>query len=70
MGVRSAMAAGLRTVVTCNDYTQGQDFRSAALVLDSLGEVDLPMRVRGGTGRDAIGDATFFDLAVGELVMR
>ena len=55
--------------MTCNDYTQGQDFRSAALVLDSLGEVDLPMQVRGGTSRDTVGDATFFDLAVGELVM-
>ncbi len=69
MGVRSALAAGLKTVVTCNDYTRGQDFRSATLVLDGLGDVDAPMGVMGGTGRNLVGDATFFDLAIAELVM-
>lgn len=38
-GLRSSLGAGLRTVVTTNDYTQGQDFSGAALVLESLAEI-------------------------------
>jgi HAD superfamily hydrolase (TIGR01509 family) len=63
-GLRSAVAAGLKTIVTYNDYTRGQDFRSAALVLDGLGDVDSPFRVTGGLLRDNLTEATFFDLAL------
>jgi beta-phosphoglucomutase-like phosphatase (HAD superfamily) len=69
MGVRSALAAGLKTVVTCNDYTRGQDFRSATLVLDGLGSVEDPMGLIGGTARDRVGSATFFDLALAQELM-
>lgn len=37
-GVRSAVAAGLTTLVTRNGYTENDDFSGAALVVDGLGE--------------------------------
>jgi HAD superfamily hydrolase (TIGR01509 family) len=37
-GLRSALDAGLKTVVTTNDYTAGQDFSGALAVVESLGE--------------------------------
>jgi HAD superfamily hydrolase (TIGR01509 family) len=48
-GLSSAISAGLKTVITANDYTSGQDFSAAVLVLDQFGEpgdnivVDIPM---------------------------
>jgi HAD superfamily hydrolase (TIGR01509 family) len=47
-GVRSARAAGLPVVVTVNDYTKGQDFTGAAVVLDHLGDPGLPCRTLDG----------------------
>ena len=44
-GLRASRGAGLRTVITVNDYTRGQDFAGAALVLDQLGEPDQPFAV-------------------------
>ena len=42
-GVHSARDAGIeRVVVTVNDYTLGQDFSAAMVVLDSLGEPHRP----------------------------
>ena len=41
MGLRSALAAGVPTVVTVNDYTRDQDFRGAALVVEDLSRVRL-----------------------------
>ncbi|MGD8957276.1 MAG: HAD-IA family hydrolase, partial [Chromatiaceae bacterium] len=38
-GVTSAMTSGIEhIVVTVNDYTLGQDFSAATVVLDNLGE--------------------------------
>jgi HAD superfamily hydrolase (TIGR01509 family) len=37
-GLLSSMGAGLKTIVTVNGYTRGQDFKGAAIVLDQLGE--------------------------------
>lgn len=48
-GLRSARAAGLRTIVTVNDYTRQHDFRDAAIVLDHLGEPDAPCTVFSGS---------------------
>jgi HAD superfamily hydrolase (TIGR01509 family) len=48
-GLQAATAAGLRTVVTINDYTRGQDFSGALTVLSDLGECDAPARVLAGT---------------------
>jgi beta-phosphoglucomutase-like phosphatase (HAD superfamily) len=39
-GLQSALGAGLRTIVTVNDYTKDQDFTGALLVVDELGDTD------------------------------
>ncbi|MBW4468539.1 MAG: HAD family hydrolase [Pegethrix bostrychoides GSE-TBD4-15B] len=56
-GLRSAQQANLTTVITLNDYTRAQDFTGAALVLDHLGEPDLPFEVIQGKTQ-----ASYFDL--------
>lgn len=56
-GLRSATAAGLRTVVTVNDYTRDQDFSGALTVLSDFGERESPARVLGGaSARDGLVD--------------
>lgn len=47
-GVRAAVGAGIKTVVTVNDYTYDEDFMGAALVLDHLGEPGMPCRILSG----------------------
>jgi beta-phosphoglucomutase-like phosphatase (HAD superfamily) len=47
-GLRSARAAGLKTVITVNDYTRQHDFRDALVVLDHLGEPDQAFEVLSG----------------------
>ena len=44
-GLLAADAAGLTCVITESDYTRGEDFSEAALVLSSLGDPDTPMTV-------------------------
>lgn len=51
-GLRSALAAGLQTLVTVSQYTGGQDFSGALLVLDQLGEPGRPFRVLAGDADD------------------
>lgn len=41
-GLRAAQAAGLKTVVTVNDYTRTHDFTGALAVLTDLGEPHAP----------------------------
>ena len=56
-GLQAATAAGLRTVVTINDYTRDQDFSGALTVLSDFGEPDAPARVLAGAGmRDGLVD--------------
>lgn len=47
-GLVAARAAGLKTLVTVSDYTQGHDFTGAALLIDQLGEPGAPFRVLSG----------------------
>ncbi|HIK38909.1 MAG: HAD family hydrolase [Geminocystis sp.] len=47
-GLKAAVAAGLKTVVTVSQYSQGQDFQEAILVLNHLGEPDFPFQVIKG----------------------
>jgi len=48
-GLRAALDAGLQTVViTVNDYTAGEDFKGATLVVDQLGGESGPCRVLQG----------------------
>lgn len=61
-GLRSARGANLTTVITLNDYTRAQDFTGAALVLDHLGEPDLPFEVIQGEGMGIERLAGCFDL--------
>jgi HAD superfamily hydrolase (TIGR01509 family) len=46
VGLEAAKRAGLTTIVTLNDYTEGQDFSAADLVIDHLGEPDSPLQIR------------------------
>ena len=39
-GLIASTTAGLRTVITVNEYTQNQNFELASLVLNHLGEID------------------------------
>jgi electron transfer flavoprotein alpha/beta subunit len=51
-GLRSALAAGLETVVTVSDYTRLQDFTGARVVLSDLGEPAQPFIVLKGNQQD------------------
>ncbi|MEW5837986.1 MAG: HAD family hydrolase [Pseudomonadota bacterium] len=55
-GLRSSTGAGLRTVVTVNDYTREDDFSDAALILESLGEADAPAACLSKPGTQHIVD--------------
>jgi FMN phosphatase YigB (HAD superfamily) len=44
-GLRAALAAGLRTVITVSGYTAEEDFTGAALVVSSLGDPGGPTTV-------------------------
>jgi HAD superfamily hydrolase (TIGR01509 family) len=57
-GLRSALAAGLKTLVTVSDYARNERFTGAAVVVDQLGEPGRPMTVLAG---DADG-ATMIDV--------
>jgi HAD superfamily hydrolase (TIGR01509 family) len=52
-GLHSAGAAGIKTVITVNDYTRQQDFTGAVLVIDHLGEPDQPFTVLQGAAPNA-----------------
>lgn len=47
-GVRASRGAGIKTIVTVNGYTQGQDFSGAAIVLNHMGEPDKHFQVLAG----------------------
>ncbi len=47
-GIKSALAANLKTLITVNDYTKEDDFSGALLVLDQYGEADAPFKVLQG----------------------
>ena len=47
-GLQSALAAGIKTIITPSNYTQHQNFTGASLVVDSLGEPNQPFKVIGG----------------------
>lgn len=47
-GLQAATQAGIKTVITINDYTCNQDFSGALLVLSHLGEPELPLTVIAG----------------------
>lgn len=50
-GLKAALAAGLDTLITVSDYTRGQDFSGATLVLSDLGEPAQPFTVLAGNAQ-------------------
>ncbi|MBD1917096.1 MULTISPECIES: HAD-IA family hydrolase [Cyanophyceae] len=52
-GLEAATAAGLTTVVTINDYTRYHVLDSARLVVNHLGEPNLPFKVLRGKANNA-----------------
>ena len=56
-GILASRGAGLKTVITVNDYTREHDFSDAALVLDRFGDPDEPCRVLGGEAAALNGSA-------------
>ncbi len=47
-GIKASRGAGLKTIVTVNDYTRDHDFREAAIVLDRFGDPAAPATVLSG----------------------
>lgn len=47
-GLRAALGAGLKTVITASQYTRTHDFSGASLVVDHLGEPDVPATASKG----------------------
>lgn len=47
-GIRASSGAGLKTIITVNDYTRDHDFAGAAVVLSDLGEPDAPATALSG----------------------
>lgn len=60
-GLRAARDAGLKTVITVNDYTRTHDFRGAAIVLNHLGEPNQAFEVLSGP---PVNGARLLDLAL------
>ena len=52
-GLRSALAADLKTVITVSDYTRNERFSGAVLVVDQLGEPGQAMTVLAGDAKGA-----------------
>lgn len=59
-GLQAARQAGLHTVITVNDYTRGQDFTDAILLLNHLGEPEQHFTVLAGSKPDA----NYLDMAL------
>jgi beta-phosphoglucomutase-like phosphatase (HAD superfamily) len=47
-GLRASLGAGLKTLITVNDYTLDHDFEGAAVVLSDLGDPGAPNRLIAG----------------------
>lgn len=59
-GLRASLGAGIRTVVTINDYTAQDAFDGAAVVLSDLGEPGMPFNVLAGN----VSGGSYVDLAL------
>lgn len=47
-GIKSSVAANVKTIITINEYTKDDDFSAADLVLDQMGEEGNPFTVLSG----------------------
>ncbi|PSN15494.1 phosphatase [filamentous cyanobacterium CCT1] len=64
-GVEAAIAAGLPTVVTVNDYTRSSAMPGARLVISHLGEPSLPFEVLWGQ----VNNAYYFSLDLAQTLL-
>ncbi len=48
LGLQSSFSAGLKTIITVNEYTAHEDFSKAVLVLDHMGEKEKPCHIIQG----------------------
>ncbi len=64
-GLRAALGAGLRTVITVSQYTRTHDFSGASLVVDHLGEPDAPATA----SRGSLGTSRCIDLSLLETLL-
>ncbi len=64
-GLAAAIASGIKTVITVNDYTQHDDFTGATLVLNHLGEPNQPFTAIAGDTHNA----TYFNLALAQKLI-
>ena len=55
IGFQSATSAGLKTVITLNEYTNTKNFKGALVVIDHLGEDDQPFQIINVTPTTQIG---------------
>ncbi|MFP4610576.1 MAG: HAD family hydrolase [Thiohalophilus sp.] len=62
-GILASKGAGLKTIVTINDYTRDHDFNNAELVLDSFGEPRQPFQVLSGSPA-VLNGAEYLDMAL------
>jgi HAD superfamily hydrolase (TIGR01509 family) len=66
-GLHAARQAGLRTVITINDYTRDHDFAGSELVVDQLGEPDRPFSLLAGNNR--VNGARLVDVALARALL-
>ncbi|CAD5958386.1 Protein CbbY, plasmid [Planktothrix tepida] len=59
-GFLASKQAGLKTIITVNDYTKNQDFTDAILVVNHLGELEQPFTVLAGD----ISEKSYLDLTL------
>lgn len=59
-GIKASRGAGLKTVVTINDYTRDHDFGGAVVVLDQFGEPDSPAQILAG---EPLNGSRYLDVA-------
>jgi len=66
-GLKSSKGAGLKTVVTINDYTKDHDFSNADLILDQFGDQNNPFKVIDNKGlkKDSF---SFFNIELAQPV--
>lgn len=64
-GLRAALGAGLKTMITVSRYTRTHDFSGASLVVDHLGEPDVPATASGGS----LGTSGCIDLSLLESLL-
>jgi HAD superfamily hydrolase (TIGR01509 family) len=65
-GLQASVGAGLKTIVTVNDYTKNQDFTAACLVVNHLGELEQPCEFLAGNIPELT--ANYVDLALLQLL--